>query len=330
MKFKCGSLFAGIGGFCLGFERAGFQTVWANDLDPDAALVYGKNFPKTKLLNSDLKDVDLANLARVDVIHGGFPCQSFSQAGNRMGFDDPKGRGQLFHIMMDRIESLGESKPSFLVFENAPYLKIGNRGAWFTEVSNRIKMAGYWFSEASCFEICPSKDLGAVQARNRLFMVAALRSKFSCNPVFEIETTAGHEPSLDSIVDRSEKKDDAYYLDPQSKYFHLIDREKNSEKDERIFQLRKFVVRPQRLGHCPTLTANMGEGGHNVPFIHDAHGIRKLTEMECFRLQGFPENFCITGVGRTAAYRLAGNAIYPGVSEAIARNIKKALIEEIS
>ena len=330
MKFKCGSLFAGIGGLCLGFERAGFVTSWANDLDGDAATVYGNNHPGTNFLNRDLKDIDLTQMERVDVIHGGFPCQSFSQAGNRLGFDDPKGRGQLFHVMMDKIEELGESKPAFLVFENAPYLKIGNRGAWFTEVANRIKMAGYWFSEASCFEICPSRDFGAVQARNRLFMIAALRSKFSCNPIFHIDTAQGSEPTLEEIVDRRTRLDDSYYLDPQSKYFHLIDREKKSEDDPRIFQLRKFVVRPQKIGHCPTLTANMGEGGHNVPFIRDAFGIRKLTEQECLRLQGFPEGFCLRDVRRTAAYRLIGNAVYPGVSAAIASTIREALLEEIS
>lgn len=330
MQFKCGSLFAGIGGFCLGFERAGFETAWANDFDPDAAIVYGQNFPKTNFLNTDLKDLDLRELDAVDVIHGGFPCQSFSQAGNRLGFEDPKGRGQLFHVMMDKVESLGESKPSFVVFENAPYLKIGNKGAWFTEISNRIKASGYWFSVASTFEICPNKDLGSVQARKRLFMIGALRSKFSCNPIFHLETKRGNELGIDAILDRADKQDDAYYLDPESKYFHLIDKQKDSDNDQRIFQLRKFVVRPQKIGRCPTLTANMGEGGHNVPFIRDSFGIRKLTERECLRLQGFPEEFCLEGVRRQAAYRLVGNAVYPGVSDVIASVIKGALMEQVS
>ena len=102
--------------------------------------------------------------------------------------------------------------------------------------------------------------------------------------------------------------DDSYYLHDENKYHRMI-----SEKtDDRycIYQLRKFLVRVKSPGECPTLTANMGLGGHNVPFIHDSKGLRKLTEYECLRLQGFPASFTFPDdVPRARRYVQIGNSV---------------------
>ena len=104
-RLTCGALFSGIGGFCRGFEQAGFTSLWANDFDAQVSATYRKNFKNTEFIEGSIDDIDFTSLKPVDVIHAGFPCQPFSHSGNRMGFNDPKGRGKLFDTMMDKIST---------------------------------------------------------------------------------------------------------------------------------------------------------------------------------------------------------------------------------
>ena len=139
---KCGALFAGIGGICTGFGNAGLPTTWAVEADPHASSTYAKNFPDTRLISRDIREVTVGgdNLEPVDILHAGFPCQSFSQAGAKMGFNDPRGR--LFFEVIRLIGEFGANRPSVLVFENAPFLRYGEGGAWFLELQNAIRRAG--------------------------------------------------------------------------------------------------------------------------------------------------------------------------------------------
>ena len=152
-KLKAGALFGGIGGFCLAFEATGFETAWVNDVDPYACAVYRCNFPNNRLIEKDIRNLSVAKdkLEPVDVLHAGFPCQSFSQAGSRAGFDDE--RGQLFFELIRLINEFGINKPAAVVLENAPYLKWGAGGTWFLEVTRQLQRAGYWFRESSAQEL---------------------------------------------------------------------------------------------------------------------------------------------------------------------------------
>ena len=134
MKLRAGAIFAGIGGFCKGFKRSGIETVWAIDIDERAGKTYTINHQIEQFICADVTKVrnSIANqikLEPVDVLHAGFPCQSFSMAGNRQGFEDP--RGQLFFDLIRIIREFGDNKPPVLVFENSPYLQIGQRGDSF-------------------------------------------------------------------------------------------------------------------------------------------------------------------------------------------------------
>jgi DNA (cytosine-5)-methyltransferase 1 len=104
---------------------------------------------------------------------------------------------------------------------------------------------------------------------------------------------------------------------------------KKMDDKECIYQLRKFLVRVKEPGVCPTLTANMGLGGHNVPFIHDARGIRKLTEYECLKLQGFPNTFTFPDdVPRKKRYEQIGNSVVVPVVELLALAVKEKILKE--
>lgn len=323
-ELTAGGLFCGIGGLCQGFTQAGFDNLWGSDFDNEVAETYRRNYPYSEFIHADITKLDFDSLAPVDVLHGGFPCQSFSQAGNRKGFDDP--RGQLFIAMMDKI-SLMRSKPKVLVFENSPYLKIGGRGSWFSQVVYKIRKAGYHFSAANTFEVDARDDGGSPQSRVRLFLIAYRKDLSSHNPFHDLKVSSPRT-EMSELLDRGAVDDPYYFLDAENKYSRMIKKLADGPADPRIFQLRKTIVRVQEPGLCPTLTANMGAGGHNVPFLFDKGEVRKLTERECLRLQSFPDTFSFPDtLNRSAQYRMIGNAVNANVSYGIAKYIHKKLSE---
>jgi len=330
---KAGALFSGIGGFCMGFQQHGIKTAWAVENDSLAVATYQRNIPGVTII-SDMKgpasivDVSVSGnkLEPVDVLHAGFPCQSFSAAGERKGFEDP--RGKLFCEIIRIINEFGDKRPSVLVLENSPNIRIGDGGSWFIELTKEIKKAGYWFRDTNSAELDSYSLTHLPQKRNRLFMVAfstaAFRSgKFS----FPVPQEQPQKNLADFISFSDRLEDDTYYLHEENRYHKMI-----SEKLDNpycIYQLRKFLVRVKDPGVCPTLTANMGLGGHNVPFIVDAKGLRKLTETECLRLQGFPDWFEFPNdVPRAKRYMQVGNSVVPLVAALLAEKIKEKILTE--
>jgi DNA (cytosine-5)-methyltransferase 1 len=322
-NFTAGALFAGIGGFCLGFEKFGIKTRWAIENDPAAVATYKTNVFEVDVLEDDkgpmsILDVGVKKnkLQPVDILHAGFPCQSFSAAGERKGFADP--RGQLFYEIIRIVREFGDEKPSVLILENSPNLKVGEGGAWFLELMREIKKAGYWFRESNAFEINAYDYTDLPQTRNRLFMVAFSADHFK-NGRLDLNLQPSVQPKdLRKYINfDGEIQDDYYYLDEENRYHKMISAK--AEDPYCIYQLRKYLVRVKDSGVCPTLTANMGLGGHNVPFIFDKRGLRKLTENECLRLQGFPDWFKFPDeIIRSKRYQQVGNSVIPLISEKIA------------
>jgi len=121
-----------------------------------------------------------------------------------------------------------------------------------------------------------------------------------------------------------EKVDDYYYYNPDSQYYEMFNKE--IKKRDTVYQLRRVYVRENKSNVCPTLTANMGTGGHNVPLIRDDYGIRKLTPLECARFQGIPHDYVLPkNVSRTQLYKQMGNSVVVPVVQRIAKNIIYAL-----
>lgn len=330
---KAGALFSGIGGFCLGFEGAGIRTSWAVEKDPMSVLTYKRNMNGVRVIEdnggpADIKDVTVSgfDLEPVDILHAGFPCQSFSQAGERKGFDDP--RGQLFYEIIRLVEEFKDRKPSVIVLENSPHIRYGEGGSWFIELTKQIKKAGYWFRDSNCAELDPYDLTPLPQKRNRLFMVAFAIDHFRNGKLNFPSLKCDRPKRLADYIDFSGAlDDDSYYLPKENRYHKMISKE--VEDKTCIYQLRKFLVRVKEPGVCPTLTANMGLGGHNVPFIHDAKGLRKLTEYECLRLQGFPTDFIFPDeVIRSKRYTQVGNSIAVPVATLLAKQVKEKIERE--
>lgn len=321
---KAGALFSGIGGFCLGFEPEGLPTEWAVEKDAYAHRTYRENVTGAKVLLADIRDVTVTKhkLAPVDVLHAGFPCQSFSQAGRRAGFEDERGR--LFFEIMRLVKEFGAEKPKVLVFENSPYLRSGDGGAWFLTLQNAIRRAGYWFQDENAEELNAATLTALPQQRNRLFMVALSMDHFSSGRMTFPTPMASLSKDLSTFIDFENDVDDYYYLPKDNRYYDMI---KQSEIGKRqIYQLRKYLVRAKDEGVCPTLTANMGQGGHNVPFVFAPSGLRKLTEYECLALQGFPKSFLFPDdVPKAKRYTQIGNAVAVPVANRVAKTVKMLL-----
>ena len=319
-------------------SQAGFDVRWANDADAAACSTFRHRFPDVPVFERDVSDLSVKadQLEPVDVLMAGFPCQSFSQAGDRRGFRDR--RGKTFLEIRRLIEEFVEcEKPLLLVLENVPHLLYGAGGAWFDDVRRELRRAGYWFRRSACWVVNVKNATRLPQDRERLFMVAASRTHFDYNPFTPPAShpeTANAEPPLvrhplDAFIDRSRRREESEYLSPHNRYFKMIDEKMKSGDARNIYQLRRSYVREKKGGLCPTLTANMGIGGHNVPFVRDAWGIRRLAVDEIARLQGIADPESIFPVGLTAAerYRLLGNAVCVDLAAAIAARCREILVE---
>ncbi len=314
---KVGSFFAGIGGICLAFKNAGYELVWSNEIDKAACKTYRKNFHH-QLIEDDICNLKPENLSKVDVITGGFPCQAFSIAGYRKGFEDP--RGKLFFQMLKFID---EFQPKVLFFENVRYLKTHNNGNTYSAIKNALESREYHIAN-KVLDTCECSILP--QHRQRFYMVCFRNEKQK--DLFEKEgwpqpVNVNQRLTFDEIVDKS--ADSIHYFENYPHYYFTALKAVDDKKA--FYQWRRVYCRKNKRGVCPTLTANMGGGGHNVPLVMDDRGLRRLTPEECLRLQGFDDKtFSFPDdISMGNKYKQVGNSVSVPVVQAIAENIRNIL-----
>ena len=304
-------LFAGVGGIRLGFEKAGFDTVFANDFELSCKETYDLNVNETPLFVEDINKLDIEKIPEFDMLLGGFPCQPFSIAGYRKGFKD-KGRGDLFFRIVEIIEA---RKPKVVFLENVKNLKTHDNGNTFKVVKKTLEDLGYTVKS----RILNTMEHGNIpHNRERIFIVAFLDQKVAER--FKFPTKIKLTKSIHDFLEPN--VDEKYYYNGKALYANL---KKEIDDPNAVYQWRRKYVRKNKSGVVPTLTANMGMGGHNVPIIMDKNGIRKLTPKECFMFQGFPKKFKLPEIADSRLYKQAGNSVTVTVIERVARNIKKAL-----
>ena len=305
-------LFAGIGGIRIGFENAGFGTVFSNDFEPTCKTTYDLNFEEPKLHIEDIRNIDPNSIPDFDFLLGGFPCQAFSIAGHRQGFDDEKDRGNLFFYIAKILEI---KQPQGFLLENVKNLVGHDNGNTFKVISSVLTNLGYKFH----YKVLNTMEYGNVpQNRERVYIVGFKTVDYYNNFKFPqpVKLTRTVKDYLEPTVNKK------YYYDGKP----LYDRIKDDVIDEnKIYQWRRKYVRENKKNVCPTLTANMGSGGHNVPIIKDSIGIRKLTPLECVRLQGFPDTYKLPDISDSGLYKQAGNSVSVPVIEAIAKQIRVAM-----
>ena len=311
-ELKCASFFAGVGGIDFAFEKNGFRTVYANEIDINPAVTYENNFD----IKADVRDINNVKNEEIpdfDIMLAGFPCQAFSVAGYRQGFNDEKGRGTLF-FELERI--FKEKQPQIIFLENVKNLVGHDSGNTFNVILEKLKNAGYYVK----YQVLNAMYYGNIpQNRERIYIVGFKDKDLYFH--FDFPQPCPLTKKIGDIVDYNEKVADKYYYTEKCPFYDIL--KNDITKSDTIYQWRRKYVRENKNNVCPTLTANMGEGGHNVPLVLTKYGIRKLTPMECFRFQGFPEKFRIPEkMSDTKAYKQAGNSVCVTVIERIAENIK--------
>ncbi len=344
-NYKVASMFAGIGGVCLGFKNEGCDLVWANEIDKYACETYRHNFDGAPhLVEGDIHDITRPQdgetihqcLDRVsksipdfDILTAGFPCQAFSIAGERKGFEDE--RGNLFFEILTILDA---KRPRAFLLENVKNLKSHDNGNTFKIIKEKLEGLGYHVKA----EVLNSMVHGNIpQNRERIFIVGFNKKELIDN--FEFPDAIDLTTKISDIINLDEKKDEKYYYN-QTKYYEDLKLEMT--KQDTLYQIRRGqYIRENKNNVCPTLTANMGTGGHNVPLVLDNHDIRKLTPEECLLFQGFnnpksnhhysfPE-YTVNEKGTKRPYpngqkyKQAGNCVTVTVIERIAKNIINVL-----
>jgi DNA (cytosine-5)-methyltransferase 1 len=363
MKFI--ELFAGIGGFRIGLERAGHQCVWANEFQPKAASIYEHNFkhaPDTR----DIRSILPEEIPETDLLVGGFPCATFSVAGRRTGFSTSDTRGTLF---FEICRILGDKRIPYFFLENVKGLLNHDGGRTFAVILASLDELGYDVQ----WECVNSKNFGVPQNRERVFIVGNLRG----NPrpkVFPLGRCLAENAGSDKKTSTEGERIFSSYLPTLDAHYYkgggtraVIDEGEYNETTESIrsTQWRRTHFRDVKGDYVPTLTANMGTGGNNVPYIgevravltpdrkekrqngrrikdhndpaftltaQDRHGVavgnnlRKLTPLECERLQSLPDNWTKwykdgSLVGDAQRYERCGRSVTVNVIYEIAKRL---------
>ncbi|WP_422477175.1 DNA (cytosine-5-)-methyltransferase [Pleomorphochaeta sp. DL1XJH-081] len=318
--YTVGSLFAGIGGIEKGFEEAGAKLSWANEIDSAACITYRKNYNHTlfegdlNVLISKAKSGEF-EFPKVDILTAGFPCQAFSIAGYRKGFNDE--RGNLFFSIMKMVELI---RPKALFLENVKNLRTHDNGRTYKIIRDALDDAEYTFTD---FVLNTMEYGGVPQNRERIYILCFDKNLDSLDQ----DTHENLESILlpDKVLLKTKVRDlledrdleDRYYYNEEHQYYDKLNQA--MKNPDTVYQWRRVYVRENQSNVCPTLTANMGTGGHNVPLIRDSKGIRKLTPRECFRLQGFTDDYKLPdALAVSHLYKQAGNSVSVPVVRALA------------
>lgn len=311
-KFKVIDLFAGIGGMRLGFQQAGFDIVYSNDVDHYACHTYRTNFGDID--EKDIRLVDPLTVPKFDVLVGGFPCQPFSMIGKRDGLKDP--RGQLFNEV---IKFLKIKKPEAFVLENVRHLLKHNKGETYALIKSELEKAGDGYTVVE--KVLDSKNYGVPQHRERIYIVGLKKNHTDFKfPEFERDT----ENKLKNILE--EKVSEKYYLS-QKYYKGLMSHKKRHADKGSGFGCE--ILDPEGVSNT-LVCGSMGRERNLIqdkPVPKNKWGVRKLTERECARLQGFPDWFKIP-VSTTQAYKQFGNSVSVPVIKEIAKALKKTLLKK--
>ena len=295
-KYKVCSLFAGIGGIDLAFQQAGFEIVWANELDSDACKTYRYNFQNTVLTEGDIRKINADDIPDFYILTAGFPCQSFSVCGNRKGFADE--RGNLFFEIMRIVDA---KKPKIIFLENVANLTEHDNGKTFNRIHNELSDRDYYIR----YLIADACNYGIPQHRTRTYIVA-FKDFDMCNK-FQFPKEQPLKKHIFDIIDRSVKADKNFYLNENSVQYQKM---KNAITDEnQIYRFSDYGIQKSKDEISFTLKANMGTWYNRVPIIKDNFGIRTITPQECLALQGFPKSFDFPDIPIKSMYKQCGNTV---------------------
>ncbi|MFJ1322368.1 DNA cytosine methyltransferase [Capnocytophaga canis] len=313
--YKFIDLFAGVGGFRLAFQNLGADCVFSSEWDINAQKTYLANYGEIPKGDITLEETKNLIPEKFDILCAGFPCQAFSIAGHQKGFDDT--RGTLFFD----IEQISKKhRPKVIFLENVKNLVGHDKGKTFKVITSVLEeKLGYKIF----YKVLNTMEYANIpQNRERIFIVAFDPQQVQNYSDFRFPEKIQLTTVIHDFLEEG-KQDDYFYYKAEHKYTpELI---KTITKQDTLYQWRRVYVRENKNNVCPTLTANMGTGGHNVPIIKDDYGIRKLTPRECFNFQGYPKDFILPNIANSKLYMQAGNSVTMPLIQRIAEQILKVM-----
>ena len=300
MKFF--DLFAGIGGFRVGLEAHGHECVGSCEIDKYARKIYGKNFghePEYK----DVRDIDPKDIQDFDILCAGFPCQSFSIVGNRMGFEDKRG-----NLFFEIIRLAKEKRPSILLLENVKGLLSHEKGETFRIMLQTLDECGYDVS----WQLLNSRYF-VPQSRERVYIIANLRGSSGRKILPLGKVSKRNDKSRKELYAEDECSSTltATYWKGYGGGRPMIKESKPVQMNYRANVNSNMKERVQDRDETWTLTTNS-----NDFTITDGDRVRKLTPIECERLQGFKDGWT-KGISDTQRWKCLGNAVTTNVVEYI-------------
>ena len=323
MDIKFIDLFAGIGGFRMGFEKAGFSCVFSSEFNPACQKVYQSNYGE--LPKGDITKIAAKDIPDFDILCAGFPCQPFSICGKKLGFNDT--RGTLF---FDVCRIIKEKEPKVVVLENVKHLINHDKKKTFNVILSTLSELGYSVN----YKILDSSKFGVPQSRERILIIGSKDAQFDFDDLQE-------QPPLPI---RSIIEEEGVFECLKENEYTLLDSEKiRTQKSGLIFcgyrnkQIWKKGIRPntEHLSRChrqpnriysidgchPTLPSQETSGRFWI-YIPEKNIVRKLTITECYKLMGFPSDFKIDK-NKGNAYKQCGNSVVVPMIYELAKSIKR-------
>lgn len=320
------SLFAGCGGLDIGFEKAGFNVIWANEFDNTIHETYRLNHPKTVLNTSDIRKLTGKDVPDCDGIIGGPPCQAWSEGGKRLGLEDP--RGQLF---LDYIRIVKDKKPKFFVIENVQGILDEKHKDSLSSFMDMLHDAGYRIS----YELLNAADYKIPQDRFRVFFIG-IRNDLTNKFAFPNAVNSAPITLKQAIGDITEQ--------PRYYYDNIVEGDHPSRMNHDVYTGAydtKYMAR-NRVRGWDEISFTVQAQAKNAPqhpqapkmtFVSSSqrvfakgyeHLYRRLSVRECARIQTFPDNFRFVYRDVKDGYKMVGNAVPPRLAWYLAIQMKKA------
>jgi len=321
------SLFSGAGGLDLGFEKAGFHTVWANEFDKDIWETFSKNFPSTTLDRRSIVDIDSNDIPDAIGLIGGPPCQSWSEAGKLKGIEDH--RGQLF---FEFIRVLRDKKPLFFLAENVSGMLASRHKDALENIKTHFRESGYTLY----FDMLNANDYGVAQDRKRVFFVG-FREDLAIDH-FSFPKPLEDKPTLKDIIWDLQKS----VVSADSKNYSQ-NCCKIANHEYMVGGFSSMFMSRNRVRGWDEPSFTIQAGGRHAPLHPQApkmekiekdrqkfvegseHLYRRLSIRECARVQSFPDTHKFYYKNLAAGYKMVGNAVPPNLAFHIALSIKRAL-----
>ena len=320
-------LFSGIGGFSLGFQRAGYNFTehYFSEIDKSAIANYKKNFPNAKYIG-DITTIQPANLAGADIITFGSPCQDFSLAGKRAGLAGAKSS-----LIEYAIALIADIRPSIFIWENVKGAFSSNARADFWAIIQAFANIGDYTIEWQLL----NTSWVLPQNRERIYLIGHLAGRSipgvfpitedDCLPTTKTQSQSQAQISTTLKANGNMNADDTYIIPKKAATLTAGGNSGGLHSDMTVIhQLPRGKNKGADLKICPTISSNAFQENNLLC------GIRRLTEIECERLQGFPDNWTQYGnyngrirrISKTKRYKLIGNAVTVDIVELIAKRLK--------